>query len=171
MPPPSLTPQQENLCERLNELHATYGREVKPSDMFRGAIFAAREECGSNLDWPAQAANSLREILYPVVDRRLRDGTDTNEEALKNFGSVYVDPNLLGDIGRMWKRLSDLAHHNSASGNENPAAFGIADFEKLLAHFERTMSETLTRQIDIHRDIDAIINAGPTHGDVEESDL
>lgn len=65
LPPSSLTPKQEDLCKRMDKLHARYGLKVKPSDMFKGAIFAARIECRSNPDWVAQAANSLREILYP----------------------------------------------------------------------------------------------------------
>ena len=58
-----LTPEQEELCRRMDELHALNQLQTKPSDMYRGALSVIRDE--NNPDRIAQAALSLREILYP----------------------------------------------------------------------------------------------------------
>lgn len=75
LPPVRLTPQQEDLCRRLDELYQPYDLHVRPSDMFRGAVFASRAECRNNSDWIAQAAHSLREILAPILRSRPGPGT------------------------------------------------------------------------------------------------
>ena len=67
LPPARLTSEQEDLCSRLDELYQPYDLHVRPSEMFRGAVFASRAECRNNPDWIAQAAHSLREILYPIL--------------------------------------------------------------------------------------------------------
>lgn len=162
LPPPSLTPEQEDLCKRIDELHTKYGLKVKPSDMFKGAIFAARIECRSNPDWVAQAANSLREILYPFWSRRVGGITDRKANAFKKYGSVRVDENFIQDIGGLYGLLNDLAHHGSTSTNLDFTTFTIADFEKLLSDFEREMRKALMRQVDIHQEIDKILNNGPS---------
>ena len=52
LPPVSLLPEQEELCRRLDDLHNQYGLKALPSNMFRGAVFAARTECRrGNPDW------------------------------------------------------------------------------------------------------------------------
>ena len=78
-----LTARQEELCRRLNDLHAYHGLRTRPSDMFQGAVFVARIEARGNPDWIAQAANSLREILYPFWSKqgKLPGG---KAEALRN---------------------------------------------------------------------------------------
>lgn len=161
LPPSSLTPEQEDLCKRMDKLHVRYGLKVKPSDMFKGAIFAARIECRSNPDWVAQAANSLREILYPFWSRYVDGITDRKAEAFKKYGSVRVDENFIQDINRVYGLLNDLAHHGSTSQNLDFATFTIADFENLLLRFERVMRDALMRQIDIHQEIDRILSNDP----------
>ena len=94
LPPVRLTDGQENLCRRLDEWHERGGLKIKPSDMFRGAVFAIREECKSNPDRIAQAANSLREILYPFLSIQVKQVSSKRMDAFKNFGSVTVDKNF-----------------------------------------------------------------------------
>ena len=67
LPPIILMPQQEELCRRLDALNqrTIHGQEL--SNLFRGAIFAIREECRSNSDWMAQSAHSLREIICSSI--------------------------------------------------------------------------------------------------------
>jgi len=169
LPPPSLTLEQENICKRIDKLHIMYSLKVKPSDMFKGAIFAARIECRSNPDWVAQAANSLREILYPFWGSRRVDGiTDRKADAFKKYGSVRVDENFIQDIGKVYGLLSNLAHHGSTSANLDFTTFTITDFEKLLLDFERVMRDVLMRQIDIHQEIDKILSSDPSQIKVTE---
>jgi len=160
--PPSLTSEQDSLCARLDDIHVKYGLRVKPSDMFRGAIFAVRIECRSNPDWLAQAANSLREILYPFWSSHVDGVTDRKTEVFKKYGSVLIDNSFIQNVGRMYGLLNDLTHHGSTSTSVDFITFTIEDFEKLLADFERIMRDALTRQVDIHQEIDKILIGGPT---------
>jgi hypothetical protein len=161
LPPSSITAEQEDFCKRIDELHTKYGLKVKPSDMFKGAIFAARIECRSNPDWVAQAANSLREILYPFWSRHVDGIADRKADAFKNYGSVHVDKNFIQDIGSMYGLLNNLAHHGNTSINLDFTTFTITDFEKLLSDFEREIRKALMRQIDIHQEIDKILSNDP----------
>lgn len=158
--PPSLSSEQEDLCRRMDDLYTKYPLKMKPSDMLRGAIFAARAECQNNPDWVAQAANSLREILYPFWSKHVDSVSDKKVEVFKKYGSVLVDEQFIQGVGRLYGLLNDLAHHGNTSTKVDFASFSIAEFEKLLADFEIIMNEALTRQIDIHQDIDRILTAG-----------
>ncbi len=157
LPPPigatPLSPEQQDLCRRLDEWHEPYGLQVKPSKMFEGAIFAIRPEYQSNPDRIAQAAHSLREILYPFQSK---------EEALREYGSVHVDKAFRDKIGRVYGQLSDLAHHGGKSTNLDFLNFTISDFERLLADFVRVMQQALTRQMDIHEEIEQVLSVDPT---------
>ena len=173
LPPPSLSPEQRELCAHLDELYAQEGRKVKPSKMFEGAVFAIKPECGSNPDRIAQAAHSLREILYrfwspqeqtETVDNT-NTGTDKKKEILKNalerYGSVHIDKPLMRKVWRVYGQLTNLAHHGNASSNRDFSNFTISDFERLLAEFQRVMRDILKRQTDIHEEIDQILSEDP----------
>ncbi len=143
LPPPSLSPKQEELCKRLDLFYIQNKLEVKPSDMFRGAIFAMKAELRSNPDWMAQAANSLRDILYPFG----HEDTPNQDEAFRQFGSVR----------RVFGTLTQLTHHGHGRGNMDYLNFSPADFENLVSSFEDAMFNLLDRQIDIHKEIDSIM--------------
>ncbi len=129
--------------------------------MFRGAVFAAREECRSNPDWIAQAANSLREILYPFYSREV-DGVPTNKkEVLEKYGSVHVDDTMITEMGKLYGKLNGLAHHGNADKSKiDFSAFTPQDFAGLLDNFEQVMFDTLARQVDVHNEIDSILAVG-----------
>jgi hypothetical protein len=130
--------------------------------MFQGAIFVARIEARGNPDWIAQAANSLREILYPFWSKRgkLPGG---KAEALRESGSVGADEDADAAIGRIWGSLNELAHHGNVAGKSvDFHTFTAEDFDRLLDVFERIMLDSLMHQIDVHREIDAILHAGPS---------
>ena len=160
LPPVRLTQEQEELCSRLDDLYQPYNLHVRPSDMFRGAVFASRAECRNNPDWIAQAAHSLREILAPILRSRPGPKTglvcipDDMREAFERYGSASVDSRLMEDVGRVYSHLSDVAHHNRISAK-------ISDFEQILADFERSMGRALTRQLDLHSEIDEFLRGGP----------
>ena len=157
LPPPSLSPEQQDLCRRLDEWHEPYGLQVKPSKMFEGAIFAIRPECGSNPDRIAQAAHSLREIIYPFWSPQVKAVSDKNKKgnALKKYGSVFVDEEA---VKKVYDQLNDLAHHRSTSTN----------FEQVIANFVRVMRHVLTRQIDVHKEIDQILSSDPTQSILDD---
>ena len=160
LPPVLLTPQQDDLCRRMDELYAPYNLHVKPSDMFRGALFASRGECRNNPDWIAQAAHSLREVLDPILRSRRGPGTgtiyipDDSRTVFERYGSATVAPSVLDEVGRVYNRLSDAAHHN-----RNATARPV--YEQLLTDFERCMGRALTRQLDLHSEIDEFLRGGP----------
>jgi hypothetical protein len=166
--PPNLDHRQRELCTRLDAFHAQYSLKAKPSDMFQGAIFAMQPEMRSNPDWLAQAANSLREIFYPFWGFA-SSAPDKRHSALKGFGAVRINDQLMGDLDRLWKLLNDLAHHGSApqllgkdSGWPNDfTLFTVADFQRLLKYFEQIMFRALDRQVDIHKAIDSILAMPP----------
>lgn len=149
----SLTSAQEKLCRQLDELYDLYGLEPRPSAMFRGALFAIRE-AQNNPDWLAQAAHSLREILHPFWGPKIKAVPDRKKNALIKFGSVFVD-DIEENIGRIYGTLSDLAHHG-IKRNLDFSNYKISDFESLRNEFETSMRWALTRQIDVHNQIDKL---------------
>lgn len=159
--PSQLSPQQEDLCRRMDDLYTKYPLRVRPSNLLRGAVFAARVECRNNPDWVSQAANSLREILYPFWSSHVDAVTNKKAEAFKKYGSVLVDNQFIQDVGRLYGLLNDLAHHGNTSTQVDFESFTSKEFDKLLADFERVMNEALTRQIDIHQEMDLILAGGP----------
>lgn len=161
LPPVVLTSEQDELCRRLDDLHNQHGLIASPSNMFRGAIYAARTECRSNTDWIPQAANSLREILYPFWSRRAKSVSETKVGALKKYGAALLDARDVEELDRVYEKLNDLAHHGSEPRVVDFSTFTPSDFEKLTADFERCMRNALTRQVDIHVEMDRILNAGP----------
>lgn len=130
--------------------------------MFEGAIFAIRPEYQSNPDRLAQAAHSLREILYPFWSRQIKEVPDKKEEALKKYGSVHIDKAFVEKVGRVYGQLNDLAHHGGTSSNPGFSDFTVSNFEQLLAEFERVMRRALTRQMDIHGEIEQVLSGDPT---------
>ena len=162
LPPPSLTPTQEDLCARLDDLHTLHGLRTKPSDMFKGAVFASQSQVRANPDWVSQAANSLREILYPFYSREVDTVATDKKEALEKYGSARANDTFLNDMGRIYGLLNGLTHHgNAKKSSVDFPAFTPLDFENLLSDFEKVMRDVLARQLDIHKEIDAIFAVEP----------
>ncbi len=159
LPPVRLTSEQEDLCRRLDELYQPYNLHVRPSDMFRGAVFASKAECRNNPDWMAQAAHSLREILTPILRSRRGPGSvyipDNMREVFERYGSASVNSGVMDDVGRGYNRLSDVAHHNRNTST-------ISDLNQLIDDFERFMGQALTRQTELHDAFDRILGEDPS---------
>lgn len=161
--PVVLSEKQKELCKRLDDLHGEYGAlKALPSDMFKGALFLLQKESSKNPDWMAQAAHSLREVLYPIQSDKVPAVPGNGETAFKNFGSVRIKQELLREVQRVYGLLSDLAHHgcNSQSGVDI-SDFTKNEFESLLSDFEHAMLAILDRQIDIHEQLDGLLTQGP----------
>ena len=142
-----LTQRQEMLCRRLDELYGDSG--LSPSKMFKGALIMIKSK--NNPDWISQAANSLREIIYPLWSPRIQVMPYKKAKAFKNYGSVYASE-VEEKIDEIYSDLNDLTHHSI----ENKP-----DIEKLLPEFETVMLEALTRQMDLHKEIDQIVSTSP----------
>lgn len=151
--PVSLTPEREELCRRMDELHALGRFQWQPSDMFIGALLVMEDE--RNPDRISQAAHSLREILYPILSSRVR--------ALQDYRSAFLDVGL----GRIYGRLTELAHHGVKSKKLDFPNFTRADFDRLMEDFEAAMQRALMRptdvdrQIALHRQIDEFLSGAP----------
>lgn len=156
--PIRLSQRQEVLCARLDSLHEPYGLNAKPSDMLKGAIFAIREECKKNDDRLAQAAHSLREIIYPL--KKTNISSEGMKGAFKRYGSISYKY-LENEIDDTYKILCDLAHHCSDPKHPESINYKIGDFSKLLYKFEVIMLVALNRQLDLHAKILGFIASGP----------
>lgn len=153
--PVRLTPEQEELCRRMDELHALDQLQAKPSDMFRGALSVIEDE--NNPDRIAQAAHSLREILYPIMSGRVRRSIGAREQAFESYGSVFLDVGL----GKIFGDLNDLAHHGVTSTKLDFLSVTRRDFDELVEAFETSMQRALIRPIDVHRSIDQFLSGDP----------
>ena len=153
--PVRLTPEQEDLCKRMDELHALDQLQAKPSDMFRGALSVIEDK--NNPDRIAQAAHSLREILYPIMSGGVRESLGARERPFERYGSVFLNVGL----GRIYGRLTDLAHHGVTSAKLDFLNFSASDFENLMKDFETTMQRALIRPLDVHRTIDQFLSGDP----------
>ncbi len=147
--PSKLKPPQEDLCVRMDSLHSYHRLKSKPSDMFKGAVFASHERMRNNPDWLAQAANSLRDIIYPFNGKK----APKQEKALEEFGSINTSNDKLRQV---FGTLTQLAHHGNGKGNLDYENYSIQQFEKLVEDFESAMSTVLIRQPDVHAEIDSL---------------
>lgn len=159
LPPISLTPEQRDLCWRLDDLYKKYRLKTRASDMFQGAIYAFRIECRSNPDRVSQAANSLREILYPFWSPNVKG---QNKTSLEQYGAVLIDDGVIGRISLLWDKLNKLTHHQNCRDDGSIILSKVEDFEKLISEFEMAMKNALMMQIDIHQKIDKLLSCDPS---------
>ena len=153
--PVSLTPEQNELCRRMDVLHALNQLQTKPSDMFRGALSVIEDE--KNPDRIAQAAHSLREILYPIMSGQVSKARGARKVALARYSSVLQDVGL----GRIYGRLTDLAHHGATSTKLDFLSVTRTDFDELVEAFETAMQRVMIPPIESHRSIDQFLSGDP----------
>lgn len=147
-PPVKLTPQQEELCRRLDSLNQMTIQGQELSKMFKGAVFALREENWSNPDWLAQSAHSLRDILYQFKSNKTT--IDWVDMFIK-YGSVQTENKKFEEIvGRVYNRITKVAHHL--------LDLNIEEYEKLFYEYEKVLLWALDRQVDIHNQIDNFLS-------------
>ena len=148
LPPIRLTTQQKELCRRLDSLNQRTIQGQELSLMFKGAVFATREESRSNPDWTAQSANSLREILYQFYSKKSKIKL---VDAFNTFGSVTTEDEKFKEIvGRMYNKITAVAHHQ--------LDLSVDEYEKLIDEFERVILWALDRQVDVHNQIDKFLS-------------
>ena len=157
--PARLTASQIDLCNRMDELHTHFQLQAQPSDMFRGLISVMESQ--SNPDRIAQAAHSLREIIYPFWSsgskvRPLPHKT----EAFDEYGTVLTNEDLKDletELDRIYDNLSHLAHHGIVPANRSD----FPDIENLRTRLEGSMERVLTRQAEIYNEIDQVLSSSP----------
>ena len=157
--PAPLDSYQIELCKRMDELHAIFHLHAKPSDMFSGLISAIENQ--DNPDRIAQAAHSLREILYPFWSSSSKVKLlPCKTRAFENFGSIISDGDLEiieKELDRIFDNLSHLAHHGIVPANHSYSL----DIEERRIRFERVMERALTRQAEVYNEIDMVLISSP----------
>lgn len=152
-----MTESQIELCRRLDKIFKSHGIEIMPSKMFEGAVCASDSKLRHNPDWLAQAANSLREILYPFCSPRKKG----LPKKILTEGGAIKNRDFASEIGRIFNLLNGLAHHgNSDNSKLSKEDIQKVDFDQLIVDFEMIMREALKRQLDVYSDIDSLIEAG-----------
>jgi hypothetical protein len=164
--PLSLTDRQQRLCARLDDFHATAGRaEAAPSEMLIGALYTMRPaQRGRNPDWMAQAAHSLRELLYPFYKNNA-----TRRDAFVRYGAAGEAGALSKAINAHYGLMTSIAHHEWSEALNNPIVktLGVAKdadrisvFESAAHAFEDVLLRALRRQLDVHTEIDRFLSEG-----------
>lgn len=163
VPPVDLSPDHQSLCQVLEDLHrwgmasldAGERLEKTPTEMFTGAIFAAQRECENNPDWIAQAAHSLREILYPFLAKD-QEHSPVPEREWKLYQDFREKSSAGKKMNKLWGRLNEFAHHRPAK-----RARTLKDFDKLLAKFQETMRHAQPVWAEMYKGLDAVVRVGP----------
>ncbi|MDE0431295.1 MAG: FRG domain-containing protein [Caldilineaceae bacterium] len=154
-----LNGSQMELCNRMDEMHTIFQLKAKPSDMFIGFISAIESQ--GNPDRIAQAAHSLREILFPFWSSNSKiKPLPYKTRAFEEYGTVFPDGDLERlerELDKIYDDLSHLAHHGVVSANHTD----LLDIEELRTRFERVMERALTRQAEVYNEIDRVLNSSP----------
>lgn len=146
--PVSLTAEESLLCNRLDDFYKHYDLKNKPSEYYRGAIYCSNEDHRSNPDWLAQAAHSLREILYPFYSSKSKDKTEFKKtKAFSKFTNINIDASFESELGKFYGKLNEVAHHGKT-----------VNFTKLKHEFNNVMKQLLLHQLQIHSMIDDTLN-------------
>ena len=152
LPPVNLTPQQEELCRRLDALNHRTIEGHMLSDMLKGAIFAMRQENRSNPDWIAQSAHSLREIIYLFKSTRTQGKKYQGKwkDAFVFYGSSTTsDDKFEQVVMTVHNKITDIAHHQPIS---------IGEYESLVDEYVQVLLWALDRQVDVHKRIDNFLS-------------
>jgi hypothetical protein len=171
------------LCEKIDVFYSNYAvqyKNKKASDLIKGIFYAIRPECRTNSDWMSQAANSAREVLYPLL------GENISKENLIRLLKRYTDENrtikiqdnnLLStfeSLNQIYRKLSDLTHHGTdlhCFSEEEYSKFTEKDFEALIYDFSTVLKKILElQQIFVHNLIDCIFQSKNT-GKTKKEDI
>ena len=135
--------------------------------MFRGALYTIHpSHRANNPDWMAQAAHSLRDVLYPFYGR---GASIKGEDAFVQYGAAGNIDALAKEVRKYFGFLTSVAHHNWDEASSNPIAKALnvsgtrADveiFQDVVFWFENILYRVLRRQLDAHVEIDKFIADG-----------
>ncbi len=170
LPPVILESEVIDLCKIIDNFYRDYPKQhkrQKPSDLIKGAFYAVRPECRTNPDWMSQAANSARDVLYPLFAEGV-----SNNNLIKLFKRYAINQNnkskisnkefikTFNNLDEIYKQLSDLTHHGTdlkGFSEKQFSDFSESDFENLLKDFTFVLRGAFNlQQIYIHTIIDLI---------------
>lgn len=171
LPPVEPRPELKDLCNKIDKFYKNYSRQhrkQKASDLIMGAFYAARPECRSNPDWISQAANSLRDVLYPLFSKQI-----SNNNLMKLFKKYATNKSYetkiqnkdffrtFNNLDKIYKQLSDLTHHGTelkAFSEKEYISFSESDFDQLLRNYVDILGKAFElQQIYIHAIINLIV--------------
>lgn len=171
LPPVIPGPEVDDICKKIDKFYSKYPKQhktQKTSDLIKGAFYAMRPECKSNTDWMSQAANSAREVLYPLFSESI--STNNLIKLFKKYAKSEQDRrkiknqdfiNTFDALDEIYKKLSDLTHHGTdlrVFSQKEFSNFSEKDFENLMKDFTTTLRRSFNlQQIYIHTIIDAIV--------------
>jgi hypothetical protein len=173
--PFELSDKQKELCRRLDQFYkiALDNKGISPSSIYRGALYAiSPDQIRQNSDWMAQAAHSLRDIIYRFYKTT---AVLKKDKAFKRYGSVGAVDKLTEVIDHYYGFLTNVAHHYMDNAAKNPIisknrkqSVEITEdvFKKVVSGFEDVLFEALRRQLEAHSEIDAFIEKGLQDYDV-----
>lgn len=184
LPPVIPGPEVEDLCHKIDNFYNRYSpknRKQKASDLIKGAFFAIRSECRTNPDWMSQAANSIRDVLYPFWSKESKNNI---LKLFKKYAADKTDKNNINDVDfidtfndldTIYGKVSDITHHGIRPqcfpDEKSFCEFSDKDFESLIEDFAVVLGKALgLQQIYTHRIIDAVV-AGNKRGLEIISDL
>lgn len=168
---PPVVPNSEvtDLCRLLDDFYKTYPsqhKRQKASDLVKGAFYAARPECRSNPDWMSQAANSARDVLYPLFSSEFsginlvklftkyavsKKGDINNKEFIETFTR----------LDEIYKKLTDITHHGTklrVFNEKQYLGFSDNDVEELLEEFALNLKRAFSlQQIYTHTVVESIL--------------
>ena len=163
-------PEVEDLCDKIDLFYSKYPKQhkrQKASDLIKGAFYAIRPECRSNPDWMSQAANSARDVLYPLFGKGANSNNliklfkkyaENTNDRLKITNKEFI--RTFDGLDRTYKKLSDLTHHGTElKGFSEKQFINLSEksFENLLNDFISVLSKAFAfQQIYIHTIIDLI---------------
>lgn len=171
LPPVIPGVEVEELCKRIDAFYSNYSKQhkkKKASDLIKGAFFSMRSECRSNPDWMSQAANSARDVLYPLFSEGISGNnliklfrkyavSKDNNHNIKNNDFI----NTFNNLDVIYKKLSDLTHHGTdlkGFSSKQFSDFSEKDFENLMRDFTIILGRSFgLQQIYVHAIIDLII--------------
>ena len=157
-----------DLCAIVDNFYSKYPKQhkrQKPSDLIKGAFYAMRPECRSNTDWMSQAANSARDVLYPLFSKEV-----DNINLIRLFKKYAINQNnqlntknreffsTFRALDKIYRQLSDLTHHGTDLKGFTQKQFldlSESDFEKLMKDFTVVLGRVFgLQQLYIHAIID-----------------
>lgn len=171
------------LCRLLDDFYKTYPSQHKrqtASDLLKGAFYAIRPECKSNPDWMSQSANSVRDILYPLL--RSGTGTDNLIKLFRKYATIKKSKSnnkefilTFSKLDNIYKKLSDITHHGTDLKGFTESQFlrfTENDYTRLLENFVLVLKQALSyQQLYVHTTVDLIILRKITKKTKSEIDL
>lgn len=157
-----LTPKQEELCRKFEDLHQWAGltrqtQQATPTEMFKGALYLHQRGRGDSPDWIAQAAHSLREMLYPF---RSRSGGQkvVPKCKFKFYQRLMKKSPVASRMRNLWSRLNVFAHHYRRK--QLPKNIE-QEFEGLFAEFQLVTHQISSASTEMYEILDPILSGGP----------